>query len=62
MFTGGPGQEAHLAPTYAAVNALCIIGTEEAYKVIDRFVLVIQIVHIFYNSVIIIRGSTSGSY
>ena len=26
----------HLAPTYAAVNALCIIGTEEAYKVINR--------------------------
>ncbi|XP_039982061.1 protein farnesyltransferase subunit beta [Xiphias gladius] len=35
-FAGGPGQHAHLAPTYAAVNALCIIGTEEAYKVIDR--------------------------
>lgn len=35
-FAGGPGQEAHLAPTYAAVNALCILGTEEAYKVINR--------------------------
>ncbi|XP_018583015.1 protein farnesyltransferase subunit beta [Scleropages formosus] len=35
-FAGGPGQQAHLAPTYAAVNALCIIGTEEAYSVIDR--------------------------
>lgn len=35
-FGGGPGQEAHLAPTYAAVNALCILGTEEAYNVIDR--------------------------
>ncbi|KAG7222668.1 hypothetical protein INR49_026277 [Caranx melampygus] len=31
-FAGGPGQHAHLAPTYAAVNALCIIGTEEAYN------------------------------
>ena len=30
-------QYAHLAPTYAAVNALCIIGTKEAYDVIDRF-------------------------
>jgi protein farnesyltransferase subunit beta len=30
------GQEAHLAPTYAAVNALCILGTEEAYQVINR--------------------------
>ena len=38
MLIGGPGQEAHLAPTYAAVNALCILGTEEAYKVIDRLV------------------------
>lgn len=36
-FAGGPGQHAHLAPTYAAVNALCIIGTEEAYNVIDRY-------------------------
>lgn len=39
-FGGGPGQAAHLAPTYAAVNALCIIGAErgmeEAFAVIDR--------------------------
>ncbi|XP_061072903.1 protein farnesyltransferase subunit beta-like [Conger conger] len=35
-FAGGPGQQAHLAPTYAAVSALCIIGTQEAYDVIDR--------------------------
>lgn len=35
-FAGGPGQHAHLAPTYAAVNALCILGTEEAYGIIDR--------------------------
>ncbi|XP_078089523.1 protein farnesyltransferase subunit beta [Mustelus asterias] len=35
-FGGGPGQEPHLAPTYAAVNALCIIGTEESYSVINR--------------------------
>ncbi|KFO80513.1 Protein farnesyltransferase subunit beta, partial [Cuculus canorus] len=35
-FGGGPGQHPHLAPTYAAVNALCIIGTEEAFDVIDR--------------------------
>lgn len=35
-FGGGPGQEPHLAPTYAAVNALCIMGTEEAYGVINR--------------------------
>ncbi|XP_017589235.1 PREDICTED: protein farnesyltransferase subunit beta [Corvus brachyrhynchos] len=35
-FGGGPGQHPHLAPTYAAVNALCIIGTEEAFGIIDR--------------------------
>ncbi|WAR18870.1 FNTB-like protein [Mya arenaria] len=35
-FAGGPGQHAHLAPTYAAVNALCILGTEEAFQIIDR--------------------------
>ncbi|XP_019865145.2 protein farnesyltransferase subunit beta [Aethina tumida] len=35
-FGGGPGQLSHLAPTYAAVNALVLLGTEEAYKVIDR--------------------------
>lgn len=35
-FAGGPGQEAHLAPTYAAVNTLAIIGTKEAYEMINR--------------------------
>ncbi|XP_058805453.1 protein farnesyltransferase subunit beta [Phymastichus coffea] len=35
-FGGGPGQYPHLAATYAAVNALCIIGTKEAYDVINR--------------------------
>ncbi|KAF9951104.1 hypothetical protein BGZ65_006185 [Modicella reniformis] len=35
-FAGGPGQEAHLATTYAAVNALTIIGTKEAYDTINR--------------------------
>ena len=39
-FGGGPGQLSHLAPTYAAVNALCILGTEAAYKVVDREKLV----------------------
>jgi protein farnesyltransferase subunit beta len=39
-FGGGPGQISHLAPTYAAINALCILGTESAYKVIDREKLV----------------------
>lgn len=35
-FGGGPGQYPHLAPTYAAVNSLCIIGTERAFEAIDR--------------------------
>lgn len=35
-FAGGPGQISHLASTYAAVQSLCIIGTEEAYNVINR--------------------------
>ncbi|KZC10550.1 PREDICTED: protein farnesyltransferase subunit beta [Dufourea novaeangliae] len=38
-FGGGPGQYPHLASTYAAVNALCIIGTHQAYQVIDRTAL-----------------------
>lgn len=35
-FGGGPGQYPHIASTYAAVQALCTIGTEEAFRVIDR--------------------------
>lgn len=35
-FCGGPGQAPHLAPTYAAINALATIGTREAFDVIDR--------------------------
>jgi len=35
-FGGGPGQYPHLASTYAAMSALCTIGTQEAYDVIDR--------------------------
>ncbi|KAF4692444.1 hypothetical protein FOZ63_031896 [Perkinsus olseni] len=35
-FAGGPGQLPHLACTYAAVAALVIVGTEEAYRVVNR--------------------------
>jgi protein farnesyltransferase subunit beta len=35
-FCGGPGQAPHLAPTYAAINALATVGTPEAFAVIDR--------------------------
>lgn len=37
-FGGGPGQAPHLAPTYAATNALCILAerNDRAYQVIDR--------------------------
>lgn len=35
-FGGGPGQLAHLAPTYAAVMSLAIVGTGEALAAVDR--------------------------
>ncbi|KAJ0173600.1 hypothetical protein K1T71_010749 [Dendrolimus kikuchii] len=35
-YGGGPGQYPHLGTTYAAVNALSIIGTDEAYDSLDR--------------------------
>ncbi len=35
-FGGGPGQKAHLATTYAAVNTLCIIKSEYALSIIKR--------------------------
>ncbi len=35
-FGGGPGQLSHLAPTYAAVNALAVLGDREALEVVDR--------------------------
>ncbi|KAI7899408.1 terpenoid cyclases/protein prenyltransferase alpha-alpha toroid [Cokeromyces recurvatus] len=35
-FGGGGDQLAHLATTYAAINSLAIIGTKEAYEVINR--------------------------
>ena len=37
-YAGGPGQLAHLAPTYAAVMALCELATDEALASIDRLV------------------------
>ncbi|RUS21864.1 terpenoid cyclases/protein prenyltransferase alpha-alpha toroid [Endogone sp. FLAS-F59071] len=35
-FSGGPNQLSHLAPTYATINSIAIIGTEEAYAIINR--------------------------
>uniref|UniRef100_A0AC35TTF1 Protein farnesyltransferase subunit beta n=1 Tax=Rhabditophanes sp. KR3021 TaxID=114890 RepID=A0AC35TTF1_9BILA len=35
-FAGAPGQLPHLAPTYGACMALIEIGTERAYKIINR--------------------------
>jgi protein farnesyltransferase subunit beta len=35
-FGGGPGQLSHLAPTYAAINALCIVGLKAGFDMIDR--------------------------
>ena len=36
ILIGGPGQLPHLAPTYAAVLALCTVGSQEAYDLINR--------------------------
>ena len=35
-YGGGPGQLAHLATTYAAVNAVSLLDTQEAYDSVDR--------------------------
>ncbi|CAG8558918.1 9604_t:CDS:10 [Ambispora leptoticha] len=35
-FGGGSDQISHVAVTYAAVNALAVLGTQEAYDIIDR--------------------------
>jgi protein farnesyltransferase subunit beta len=45
-FGGGPGQAAHTAATYAAVLALAVVGTTDAYGAIDRAALLR-----FYRSV-----------
>jgi prenyltransferase beta subunit len=37
-YGGGPGQLAHLAPTYAAASALLTLGGQEALSSIDRCV------------------------
>jgi protein farnesyltransferase subunit beta len=39
-FGGGPGQEPHLAPTYAATNALASLGLPHALDAVDRAGLV----------------------
>lgn len=36
-FGGGADQLAHLATTYAAVNALAIAGTTQAYDVLNKY-------------------------
>lgn len=35
-FSGGPNQQAHLAPTYAAVNALILLKGPDSYDIINR--------------------------
>eukprot|EP01091_Cochliopodium_minus_P018345 TRINITY_DN7414_c0_g1_i1.p1 TRINITY_DN7414_c0_g1~~TRINITY_DN7414_c0_g1_i1.p1 ORF type:complete len:445 (-),score=106.33 TRINITY_DN7414_c0_g1_i1:28-1362(-) len=35
-FSGSKGTISHMAPTYAATRAIALIGTEEAYKLVDR--------------------------
>ena len=38
-FCGGPGQFAHLAATYAAINAIICLNSKDALKIINRFVV-----------------------
>ncbi len=35
-FGGGFGQMSHLAPTYAAVNTIAILGIQEGFELINR--------------------------
>lgn len=35
-FGGGPGQQSHLATTFAVILSIAVVGGEEAYEVIDR--------------------------
>lgn len=35
-FGGGPYQQPHLAPTYAAINALCTLNCDRALSIIKR--------------------------
>jgi protein farnesyltransferase subunit beta len=35
-FGGGAGQMAHLAPTYAVILALSMVGGDEALELVDR--------------------------
>ena len=49
-FAGGPGQIAHCAPTYAAVLALCTVGTVDAYECIDRKAIYRFFLHMRHSS------------
>lgn len=35
-FGGGPGQRAHLAPTYAGVMSLVVLGADKGFAMVDR--------------------------
>ena len=59
-FGGGYLQLPHLATTYAAVLTICELEFEDAYRLIDKFVLVTNfffsiIVNFFTNKKIIRR-------
>lgn len=40
-FRGGYDQIPHAAPTYAAVNAIMTLGSEEGYRMINRYASVV---------------------
>jgi len=53
-FGGGPSQMSHCAPTYAAVLALCTVGTEEALASISRAKM--------YSFFISLKDETTGAF
>mmetsp|Transcript_34283 Transcript_34283/g.66384 ORF Transcript_34283/g.66384 Transcript_34283/m.66384 type:complete len:471 (+) Transcript_34283:3-1415(+) len=56
-FGGGPGQRAHLAPTYAAIMSLVILGSENGFKIVNR-----QKMYEFLMSVKVKSGVLRGGF
>jgi len=56
-FGGGPNQRAHLAPTYAAVMSLVILGSKKGFEIIDR-----QKMYEFLMSVKVKSGFLRGGF
>eukprot|EP00831_Metopus_contortus_P081118 TRINITY_DN8457_c0_g1_i3.p1 TRINITY_DN8457_c0_g1~~TRINITY_DN8457_c0_g1_i3.p1 ORF type:complete len:427 (+),score=33.48 TRINITY_DN8457_c0_g1_i3:31-1281(+) len=48
-FSGSPGMEAHVASTYAALNAIISLQLEEGYKLIDREKMLSYLLRLKHN-------------